>query len=57
MGGERGIAGCDWLVVRNHVLGGAWTFMLDKVLGVRVDLRSWFVLGLAWGTEGESAGG
>ena len=35
----------------------AWVFMVDKLLGLRVDLRSWFVLGLAWEMEGESADG
>ena len=29
--------------------------MLDKVLGVMVDLRSWSVLGLAWEMDDERA--
>ena len=34
-----------------------WELMVDKLLGVRVDLRSWFVLGLAWEMEAECADG
>ena len=34
-----------------------WMFMMDELLAVRVDLRSWFVLGLAWKMDGECVDG